>query len=72
MEAFPTADEIRFALVEPDQSPFADTPLYGALLSRERALRHPSLQQAFAVAELIVSDDARLRTVLRATPTARA
>jgi hypothetical protein len=72
MEAFSTESEIRFALVEPDQSPWGDTALFGKLLSREHALRHPTLRQAFAVAELIVSDDARIRAVLRATPTASA
>src|SRR3954465_10320064 len=39
MEAFPTESEIRFALVEPEQSPFAGAPRFTNLLTRERALR---------------------------------
>jgi hypothetical protein len=64
LEARPTATEIQFTIVGPEQSPWGETPLFGRMLSRDRAKASPSLKTTLEVAELIVRDDPRVRAVL--------
>lgn len=64
LEARPTATEIHFTVVGPEQSPWGETPLFGKMLSRENAVVHPVLRSTLEVAELVVRDDSRVRTVL--------
>lgn len=68
MEARATDAEIHFTVVEPDQSPWGETALFGKMLSRQAALGHPSLRQTLEVAELVVRDDPRIHSVLESLP----
>jgi hypothetical protein len=65
LEARPAATEIQFTIVGPEQSPWGETPLFGRMLSRDRAKASPSLKATLEVAELIVREDPRVRAVLR-------
>lgn len=64
LEARPTAAEIQFTTVGPEQSPWGETPLFGRMLSRDHAKASPSLSSTLEVAEVIVRDDPRVRAVL--------
>lgn len=64
LEARPTASEVQFTIVGPEQSPWGETPLFGKMLSRERAKVSPSLKSTLEVAELVTRDDSRVRAVL--------
>lgn len=64
LEARPTATEIQFTAVGPQQSPWGETALFGKMLSRESAVASPSLKLTLEVAELVVREDARIRAVL--------
>jgi hypothetical protein len=64
MEARPTATEIQFIVVGPEQSPWGETPLFGKMLSRECAIASPALKSILEVAELVVRNDQRVRCAL--------
>jgi hypothetical protein len=64
LEARPTATEVQFTIVDPEQSPWGETALFGKMLSREESLASPSLKSTLEVAESIVRDDPRVHQVL--------
>jgi hypothetical protein len=56
--------EIHFSILEPNQSPWGETELFGEMLPRGRALQHPSLRQTLEVAELVLREDRRVHSFL--------
>lgn len=64
LEARATESEIQFAVLEPEQSPWAQTDLLGAMCSRSAALAHPVLKEIFEIAEHVVSHDERIADFL--------
>lgn len=64
VDAFPNGNEIQFAVLDAERSPWSETELFGRLLSRQEALQHPQLPAILAVAESIVRSDPRVRRVL--------
>lgn len=63
LEARATETQIQFTVLNPEQSPWHKMDLLGEMLSREQALKHPALKEIFEVAEHVVRDDARVKTV---------
>lgn len=64
VEARTTASEIQFAVLDPEQSPWARTDLLGTMLTRPTALAHPMLPAIFELAEHIVTNDERVASFL--------
>jgi hypothetical protein len=57
-------EDIHFSVLEPNKSPWGETPLFGAMLPRDKALQHPSLRKTLEVAELVVREDRRIHSFL--------
>jgi hypothetical protein len=64
VEARSHETEIHFSVLEPNQSPWGETQLFGEMLPREKALQHPSLRKTLEVAELVVREDPRVHSFL--------
>jgi hypothetical protein len=64
LEAWSAVSKIQFAVLEPEQSPWANTDLLGAMLARPTALAHPVLPAIFEVAEHVVTCDERVASFL--------
>jgi len=64
VRAIPTPSSVDFTVLNPDESPWGETPLLGKMLGRDQALAHPALAEVMDVAEHIVRDDARVRSFL--------
>ena len=60
LEVRASGSEYEFMLVGPDQSPWDPATLAAPMLSREKALAHPSKDEVFHIAEHIIHEDARL------------
>jgi hypothetical protein len=56
--------EIHFSVLEPSQSPWGKTQLFGEMLLRDKALQHSSLRTTLEIAELVVREDPRVRSFL--------
>jgi hypothetical protein len=65
MDARFTEQEVQFAFIDPDQSPWGRSSSKGKMLSRNEALAHPNKEEFFHVAEHILSDDTRLANFLK-------
>ena len=64
-----TPTEMTFRVVDPVESPWAETRMFGKMLGREAALAGASYAVSLAIAELIVGNDAGVRLALeRARP----
>jgi hypothetical protein len=59
-----TPSSVNFTVLNPNESPWSDTPLLGKMLGREPALAHPALAEVMHIAEHVVRDDARVRRFL--------
>ena len=59
---------IHFSVLEPNQSPWGKTHLFGEMLPRDKALQHPSLRKTLEVAELVVREDPRVHSFLWEQP----
>jgi hypothetical protein len=69
LSARSTDTEVQFTIAEPEESPWGETPLFGKMLSRDRALMSASLAVTLEVAELVSRDDPRLSAVLGTSET---
>ena len=56
--------EIQCTVLDPEQSPWGETPLFGKMLPRVTALRSRSLKSTLEVAEVVTREDPRVRSVL--------
>jgi hypothetical protein len=56
-----TASLVTFTALDPDETPWGETPLFGKMLSRANALVHPAWARTIEVAELVVQEDSRVR-----------
>jgi hypothetical protein len=57
-------DRPQFMVVDAARTPWAEREFLGAKLSREDALGHAALPEAFAIVDRIVADDKRFRAFL--------
>ncbi len=64
MECRVADEEYRFSVIEPEQSPWSDATVIGEVLPRERALGHPDIAEFFHIAEHVVQDDPRVKSIL--------
>jgi hypothetical protein len=64
LAAYSTEKEIQFSVLSPENSPWGRTDLLGRMLPRSEALRHPLLQEAYAIAEHIATHDGRVADFL--------
>ena len=64
IRAKPTRNSVEFTVLSPNESPWGDTPLFGKMMERERALAHPKLKEVLHVVEHVVRGDARVRDFL--------
>jgi hypothetical protein len=64
IKAKPTPSSVDFTVLDPNESPWGDTPLFGKMLEREHALAHPKLKEVLQIIEHVVSNDARIRDFL--------
>lgn len=62
--AKPTPSSVDFTVLDSSESPWAETPLLGKMLDRDRARAHPALKEVLHVAEHVVRDDSRVRGFL--------
>jgi hypothetical protein len=60
----PTPSSLNFTVLEPHESPWEETSLFGKMLERNRALAQPVLPHVMHIAEHVVHDDARVRGFL--------
>jgi hypothetical protein len=60
IHVFPTESEIRIRVVDPSESPWANTSVLGPLMGREQALRHPLKAKMFEIADCIIQHDAKV------------
>jgi hypothetical protein len=67
VRAAATQSSVNFTVVNPNESPWGDTPVLGKMLGRDQALAHPALAEVMHVAEHIVRDDVRVRGFLDST-----
>lgn len=64
IEMYEGEDEILFRVIEPSESPWADTDLLGQMLARKETLAHSLLDEVIAIAEYIVRNHVALREYL--------
>jgi len=64
LDARPTATEIQLKVIDPEQSAWGETALFGKMLSRAEALASPSLKWTLKVGELVARDDSRVHDAL--------
>ena len=64
IECRTTKDQIQFAIIDPEQSPWGRTEFLGRMLSREAALNHSSIKDIFNIAEHVVHDDTRISSFI--------
>jgi hypothetical protein len=64
VRAVPAASSVDFTVLNPNESPWSDTPLLGRMLERDQALAHPVLNEVMHIAEHIVCDDTRVSRFL--------
>ena len=64
LEAYESEERILFRIIEPVESPWADTDLLGKMLSRKESLVHPLLKEVFVIAEHIVRNHTAVREYL--------
>jgi hypothetical protein len=68
LQALSTGTEIHFSVLEPDQSPWGKTELFGEMLPRDKALHHSSLRKTLEIAEFVVREDPRTHSFLWRQP----
>lgn len=59
-----TETDIHFSVLDPGESLWGQTPLFGEMLSRDVAMRHSALQETFEIAEFVVREDPRVHAFL--------
>jgi hypothetical protein len=64
VRATSTPSSVNFTVLNPNESPWGDTPLLGKMLRREQALAHSALTDVLHVVEHIVREDVRVRGFL--------
>lgn len=64
LEARPAVTGIQFTILEPEDSPWANTTLLGAMLTPQTAFSHPVLPEIFEVAKCVVTHDERVASFL--------
>lgn len=64
LEAYEGEEEILFRVIEPEESPWADTDLLGKMISRKYALDHLLLKEVFVIAEHLVRNHNAIRQYL--------
>lgn len=56
LEVYESGDEFLFRVIEPDESPWANTDLLGEMVSRSEALNHPLIREVFVITENIIRE----------------
>ena len=51
-------EQFEVTVCDSSESPWGDVPFVGRTLSRDEALRHPEIQEIFAITDRIVTEDA--------------
>lgn len=64
LEAYEGEEEILFRVIEPDESPWANTDLLGGMISRKDALNHSLLKEVFLIAERVIRSHDAIRQYL--------
>jgi hypothetical protein len=64
LRAVASDDEIQFTVLDPAESPWGETALFGRMVSRMDALAHTRLPVTFEIAEMVVRDDPRVKRFL--------
>lgn len=59
-----TSSQITFSVLDPSETPWGETPLFGKMLPRINAIRHASWQCTIQVAEYVVTEDPRIYSQL--------
>lgn len=54
VEVYEGDEEILFRVIEPSESPWANTDLLGPMLNRKDSLAHPLLKEVFTIVEYIL------------------
>ena len=65
VDAHATEKELQFSAIDPEQSPWGETELFGRMLRRAETIRHSRFKATLAVAELVVREDQRVHDFLR-------
>ncbi len=68
IDAYEGENEFLFKVIEPNNSPWAETDLLGKMTSREKALNHHLLQDAFVIAEAVIREHKAIRQYLSVAP----
>ena len=64
IEVYEAKDEILLRVIEPAQSPWANTALLGSMLAKQDSLSHPLLKEVFVIVECILRGHKALREYL--------
>jgi hypothetical protein len=64
LDCWEEAEEVRFSVIEPEQSRYGTSRVLGAMMPRQAALADSELPEIFHVAEHIVREDPRVVTAL--------
>ena len=64
LECRTTEDQIQFAVIDPEQSPWGRTEFIGRMLPRQEALKDSAIKKFFHIAEHVIHDDPRISSYI--------